>query len=121
MSYLEVVDDHIIEGHLMKSAMMVVKHQIECILLYFLLEGHGGRHLHLSFFAEKIPIANAYAIEPHQISAIVGPQLLNIHHESLKFTEGNTFILIEQKRTAIDADLVHFISSFVLIHCIHLT
>ena len=57
---------------MMESAMVVIKDQIECVLLNFLLKSHGGRHLHLTLIAEKISIANADPIEPYQICAVIG-------------------------------------------------
>lgn len=95
---------------------MIVKDEIEGILLYFLLQRHG--RWHLSFFAHKVTILDTDAIKSDQIGTIVCFKLLDVHQKSLQLIQSYTLIFIEQKRTAVDTYLLYFIPSFNWTHWI---
>lgn len=78
---LKVIKDHVVIEHLLKSPVMEVKDKIIRIGFYFFLKGHP--HGGFSVFAIKMSILDGDAVESHQVGAVVGFELLNIHEKGL--------------------------------------
>lgn len=68
----------------------------------------------MSLLEPILRILDAKSIKTHQVSAVVGFELLYVEQECLEFADGQVGVLVDHERTVIDAGLEYLISSGLL-------